>query len=125
VPVPAVVAIWVGVVLGLDTGASLNEQRLLGIGTWLLLLALLRRESRATRVQVAVVVVYASFVEYVFAGWQGVYVYRLHNVPWFVPPGHGLVYLAALCIGRSAWAHRTRWFVPAALTVCGGWALWG
>jgi hypothetical protein len=115
----------VAVVLGLDAGASLTEQRLLGLGTWLLLLVLLRHEPRATRVQVAVVVVFASVVEYVFAGWLGVYVYRLHNVPAFVPPGHGLVYLAALAIGRSAWAHRSTWLLPAALMACGAWAVWG
>ena len=123
---PATVAVWVAVVLGLDTGASLTQQRLLGAGTWLLLLALLRRQSRATQVQVGVVVVFASVVEYVFAGWLGVYVYRLENVPAFVPPGHGLVYLAALCLGRSAWAHRHhRALVAGTLSVCGRWALWG
>lgn len=124
-PVPVVVTVWVAAVLGLDTGASLTEQRLLGLFTWALLLGMLSRESRETRVQVAVVVAYASLVEYVFAGWLGVYVYRLHNVPSFVPPGHGLVYLAALAIGRSAWAQRTQLLLPAALTACGAWALWG
>ena len=124
-PIPAVVALWVAVVLGLDVGSTLTEQRLLGLGTWALLLALLRHESRATRVQVAVVVVYASLVEYVCSGWLGVYVYRLHNVPAFVPPGHGLVYLAALAIGRSAWAHRSAWLLPVTLTACGAWAAWG
>ena len=122
----AVVVTWVAVVLGLDTGASLLEQRGLGAVTWLLLVILLRRESRATRVQVTVVVAYASLVEYVFAGWLGVYVYRLHNVPSFVPPGHGLVYLAALSIGRSAWAARhERVLLGSTLAVCGGWAVWG
>ena len=124
--VPAVVAVWVLAVLGLDTGASLTQQRLLGVGTWLLLLGLLSSESRATRVQVGVVVAFASLVEYVFAGWLGVYVYRLGNVPAFVPPGHGLVYLAALCLGRSAWAHRhAALFLRTSLTLCGLWALWG
>ena len=123
---PAVVAVWVAVVLGLDTGATLTQQRLLGAGTWLLLLGMLARESRATRVQVGVVVAFASVVEYVFAGWLGVYVYRLENVPEFVPPGHGLVYLAALCLSRSRWAHRhARPLVAAALTLCGAWAAWG
>ena len=117
---------WVGLALGLDTGASLGQQRLLGAGTWLLLAACLRGESRATRVQVAVVVAYASLIEYVFAGWLGVYVYRLHNVPAFVPPGHGLVYLAALAIGRSGWAHRhQRGLLGATLTGCAAWAVWG
>jgi len=124
--VPAVVAVWVLTVLGLDTVASLTQQRLLGLGTWLLLLGLLARESRATRVQVAVVVTFASLVEYVFAGWLGVYVYRLGNVPAFVPPGHGLVYLAALCLGRSAFARRySRSVRTGTLVACGAWAVWG
>ncbi len=123
--IAGLVGVWVLLVLGLDTQASLGQQRLLGLGTWLLLIAALRGESRASRVQVGIVVLYATTVEYVFAGWLGVYVYRLHNVPSFVPPGHGLVYLAALAIGRSAWAHRSTWLLPAALTACGAWAVWG
>lgn len=125
-PVPLVVAVWVAVALGLDTHASLAEQRLLGLGTWALLLFILRKESRDTRVQVGVVVVYASLIEYVFAGWLGVYVYRLENVPSFVPPGHGLIYLAALAIGRSAWARlHQRSLLAVTLLLCGAWALWG
>ena len=124
--VPAVVVGWVAVVLGVDTGASLGQQRLLGAGTWVLLLVLLRGESRATRIQVGVVVVYATVIEYVFSHWLGVYVYRLENVPAFVPPGHGLVYLAAFAIGRSAYAHRhSRALVGTVLVVGGLWAVWG
>jgi hypothetical protein len=120
------VGVWVLVVLGLDTGASLLEQRLLGVGTWLCLLWALHGEDRATRVQVGVVVAYATVIEYVFAGWLGVYVYRLENVPAFVPPGHGLIYLAAFAIGRSAWAHRhSRPFLVVTLVAGGCWALWG
>ncbi len=124
--VPALVVVWVAVVLGLDTGASLTQQRLLGVGTWLLLLAVLRGEDRATRVQVGVVVVFASVIEYVFAGWLEVYAYRLDGVPWFVPPGHGLIYLAALCTSRSAWAHRHQvLLVRLTLVAAGAWAVWG
>ena len=123
---PAAVAVWVLAVLWADTTVGLAGQRLLGAGTWVLLLALLRGEDRATRVQVGVVVAYATVVEYVFADWLGVYVYRLENVPAFVPPGHGLVYLAAFAIGRSAWAHaRARPFVAATLVAGGCWTLWG
>ena len=120
------VGTWVVVVLCLDRSASLTEQRLLGAGTWVLLLLALRGEGRATRIQVGIVVLYASVVEYVFAGWLGVYVYRLHNVPSFVPPGHGLVYLAALALGRSAWAHRHGTQVVAVtVACCGAWVVWG
>src|SRR4051794_16838063 len=120
---PAIVLAWIPLVLGLDSAASLGQQRLLGLGTWLLLLALLIREDAKTRAQVAVVVGFASLVEYAFAGWLGVYVYRLHNVPSFVPPGHGLVYLGALAIGRLAVANRHRAaLVRTTLAVAGGYA---
>jgi hypothetical protein len=124
--VPAVVVVWLALALALDTGGSLAVQRLLGLGTWVLLLVLLRGESPATRAQVAVVVVFATAVEYVFSHWLGVYVYRLENVPAFVPPGHGLVYLAAFVIGRSAWAHRhSRLLIGTMLGAGGVWTLWG
>ena len=110
----------------LDRDASLSQQRLLGVGTWLLLLALLIRESNRTRAQVAVVVVFATAIEYCFAGWLGVYNYRLAGVPWFVPPGHGLVYLGALAIGRSTYVEqRRRVLVPVTLAVAGSYAFWG
>jgi len=124
---PALV-VFAWIVLGL-TGESLvgiTGQRILGAVTWLVLLALLWRESPRTRAQVAVVVVFATLVEYCFAGWLGVYVYRLHNVPSFVPPGHGLVYLGALCIGRSALARSFRRPLIGFTVLAGGlWALWG
>lgn len=124
--VPVVVLSWIPVVLLLDRDASLAGQRLLGVGTWLLLLALLLREDRRTRAQVAVVVVFATAVEYCFAGWLGVYVYRLDGVPWFVPPGHGLVYLGALAIGRAPYLlPYRRVLVATALVLAGGYAAWG
>src|SRR3954451_2029270 len=124
--VPGGVLAWITSVLLLDRDAPLLKQRLLGVGTWLVLLALLSRESFRTRAQVAVVVVFATAVEYVFAGWLGVYSYRLDGVPWFVPPGHGLVYLGALAIGRSPYVERhRRVLVPATLVLAGGYAFWG
>jgi len=121
----AVVA-WIPTVLLTDRIVGLPGQRLLGLLTWLLLVALLRGESPRTRAQVAVVVVFATVVEYCFAGWLGVYTYRLHNVPAFVPPGHGLVYLAALSIGSTALARRqVRSLVFVTAGFGGAWALWG
>ena len=38
----------------------------------------------------------------------GVYSYRLHNLPTFVPPAHGLVFMAGLRLERGAQAPRTR-----------------
>ncbi|CAN5683388.1 hypothetical protein BH24ACT13_BH24ACT13_06810 [soil metagenome] len=124
--VAATVLVWVPAVLLVDARAGLGIQWLLGGGTWLLLLALLRQEAPTVRAQVAVVVVFATTVEYTFAGLLEVYVYRLDNVPAYVPPGHGLVYLCALALGRSdafrAWA---RPLVVATVALGGAYAAYG
>ena len=63
----------------LDRGASLGEQRLLGLASWVLLALLLWGQDALTRLSVGVVVVYASLIEYTFSGYLHVYVYRLHG----------------------------------------------
>ena len=124
--VALLVVAWIPAVLLADRGASLPTQRALGVGSALLLLALLTRESALVRVQVAVLVAYAMVVEYTFSVGLGAYEYRLDNVPLFVPPGHGLVYLAALCLGRSALlAAARRWLVPLTAALALGYGLHG
>jgi hypothetical protein len=123
---PIVVLAWIPVTLGLDHGASLLQQQLLGLITWLLLVALLARESVLVRVQTSIVIVFASLIEYTFSPWLEVYTYRFDNVPAFVPPGHGLVYLAALCMGRShLFTRHSRALVTATAVAGGLYALWG
>lgn len=123
---------WVPLVLLADQHATYLEQCGLGALTWLLLCVLLRREDRLTRAQVGVVVAYATVIEIAFSAFLQVYDYRLHEqtfwmrVPQFVPPGHGLVYLAALCVGRDPWVarHGTA-LIRTALAAGGAYALWG
>lgn len=123
---PVVVLAWIPVTLVADASASLAQQRLLGLVTWVLLVGLLWRESPLVRAQTAIVVAFATVVEYTFSPWLEVYTYRLDNVPSFVPPGHGLVYLAALCLGRSAlFRAHARVLVAATVTLGGLYALWG
>lgn len=117
---------WVPLVLGLDQLTTSTTQPLLGAATWILLVALLRGEHTLTRIQVAVVVAFASLVEYTFSAGLHVYVYRLGGVPTFVPPGHGLIYLGALALGRSGWLRaRARVAVTATLLAASLYALWG
>jgi hypothetical protein len=119
-------ALWIPAVLLLDSGATIWEQRALGAATWLLLLLLLRGETRSVRVQVGAVIVAATMLEYTASPLLGLYTYRLENVPSFVPPGHGLVYLAALTIGTAVTG--TRWnrrLVGAALVLSALWAFYG
>jgi hypothetical protein len=124
--IAAAVGLWIPGVLLADRGASLAGQWLLGLGTWVLLVALLRGETPLVRAQTAVVVAFATAVEYTFSPLLHVYVYRLGNVPAFVPPGHGLVYLAALALGRSALLRRNARPAVALTVLAGGlYALWG
>jgi len=120
------VLVWIPAVLLLDSHADLPRQRLLGVGTWLLLGLLLRGESPVVRAQTAIVVVFATLVEYTFSPLLQVYVYRFENVPAFVPPGHGLVYLAAFSLGRSDWfrAH-SRALLTGTVVLGGAYATWG
>jgi hypothetical protein len=126
VTIVAVFAVWLTGVLTLDVGAGLWFQRTLGLVSWLILFALLRGEAREVRFQVAVVVMFATLVEYTAAPLLGFYTYRFHNVPAFVPPGHGGLYLAALALSRSDIAQRySRLLVRLALVAGGTWAVWG
>jgi hypothetical protein len=117
---------WIPVVLGLDRVASMAAQRWLGVGTAALLVLLLVGEPVRIRAQIAVVVGFATVIEYTFSYQLHVYVYRLHDLPWFVPPGHGLVYLGALAIGRSpAVRSQQRWLIPLTVTAGASYAGWG
>ncbi|MGH3443825.1 MAG: hypothetical protein ACRDPB_00485, partial [Nocardioidaceae bacterium] len=120
---------WLSVVLWLDRaggGLGIWAQRGLGVLTWALLVVALRRVTPTVRVQTAVVVAFATLVELVFSPTLGVYTYRFHNVPAYVPPGHGLIYLSALALGGSPFVRRhLRACVGAVLVVGGGWASYG
>jgi len=118
--VVAVAMLWITAVLLVDAGSTRWTQRGLGICTWLVLVWLLRGESPLVRMQTAVVIVFASIVEYTFSPLLEVYTYRFDNVPMYVPPGHGLVYLAALAIGRLEWVQAHLRLCTAAVMLGGG-----
>jgi len=130
VPPYLVVLTWISALLAVDRmiggAASRAGEWALGAATWVILVALARREAPLARVQIAVVVAFATLVEYTFSAGLGVYTYRHHGVPAFVPPGHGLVYLGALDLGRQAWlrAHALRARILTATAVA-AWAVWG
>lgn len=117
---------WITGVLVLDADGSLNAQRVLGLLTWGLLVLVLRREQALVRTQTLVVVAFATAVEYTFSPLLEVYAYRFDNVPAYVPPGHGLVYLAALALGRSTLVRQhLAACVALVLSVGGAYAAWG
>ncbi|HSC91681.1 MAG TPA: hypothetical protein VLB86_08515 [Gaiellaceae bacterium] len=118
------IAAFLGVLLALDQLVSLRGQVLLGLVTALALMVALRAVSPELRAQTLVVVVVATGGELVGSILWGLYTYRLENLPAFVPPAHGLVYLGGVALATLA-AGRERLLVGLALAAVLSWGLAG
>jgi hypothetical protein len=115
---------FIGAVLALDTQVDARQQLVLGLAAWVALAVALRGVPRLLGAQALVVVVVATCAEVVGSIVWGVYTYRLENLPSFVPPCHGLVYLAGASL--AAWAApRRSWLVGFAIVAVLGWGLAG
>jgi hypothetical protein len=112
-------------VLLVDHAGSHPTQRLLGLATWAVLLLALSRVGPVVRAQTLVVVGFATCIEFLCSPTLEVYLYRFHNVPMYVPPGHGLVYLSAYALGHAGWVEgRQRLCAALALSSLGVWTGW-
>jgi len=123
--VPGLAAVgYLGALLAADRAASFHEQLGLGALTWAVLLAALVRAPLERRVLVAGVVCFATVGEVTGSILWGVYRYRLHNLPLFVPPAHGLVYLAGASFALALRGH-VRPLVATAAAAAAGWGALG
>ncbi|ABA56638.1 hypothetical protein [Nitrosococcus oceani] len=112
--------------LYLDADATLTFQNFLGVCAWVFLFALLRGESGLVRAQVLVAVAFATIGEHFASPYMEGYIYRFHNVPAYVPPGHGMVYLTAVALARSELFKQNLKVITATVLTAGGlWSLWG
>ena len=112
--------------LALDHFASADEQLLLGAATWLILIASCASLGREDRTRALLVVVVATCAEVLGSIVLGAYTYRLENLPAFVPPGHGLVFLAGLRISQSGPVRRhRRAFLSAVIGLVAAWGAAG
>ena len=112
--------------LALDRYADLGGQMLLALCTWIFLGIVFVYLTPMERAQTSVVIVVATCAEVIGSVIWGVYAYRLGNLPLFVPPGHGFVYLTGLRISQTGWARRhTRALVWIAMAGVGLWAVLG
>jgi hypothetical protein len=114
--------LFLAALLALDTQLGYHGQLLLGGVTWLVLLAALRPLPALARAQALAVVVFATAGEVTGSLLWGVYRYRLHNLPLFIPPAHGLVYLSGLALAAVV---PTRRLVAAAAVGSLGWGVAG
>jgi hypothetical protein len=118
----AAIAAYLAALLAVDTQVGLPGQLALGVLTWIVLVYACMSVEAARRAQVAGVVVFATVGEVTGSLVWGVYSYRLHNLPLFIPPAHGLVFLAGLSV---AGAVRIRPLVVLAALGAAGWGVAG
>jgi hypothetical protein len=108
--------------LAVDTQLGYHGQLVLGGLTWLVLLLALRPLPALARAQALGVVAFATIGEVTGSLIWGVYRYRLHNLPLFIPPAHGLVYLSGLALASVV---PTRRIVAVAAVGSIGWGVAG
>jgi hypothetical protein len=113
---------YLAALLAVDTQVGLGVQLGLGAVTWVVLVACCVPLRPALRAQVAAVIVFATIGEVTGSLIWGVYHYRLHNLPLFIPPAHGLVYLSGIAV--ALWV-RERPLVWAAACGAVAWAVLG
>jgi hypothetical protein len=111
----AVALVTLALGIPLDASAAAWSQPLVSAWAWVALLWITWRVSTAERRALAACVVLATAGELFLKDVWGLYEYRLHNLPLFIPPGHALVYAAASRLRTRAPA-----WLPA--VVAGGFA---
>lgn len=116
----------VAVCLVTDANATLEKQNALGVCGWVFLTGLLLGENKEVRMQVIIAIIFATIGEHFASPFMGGYTYRFGNVPAYVPPGHGMVYLTAVALGRSGLFLRyAREIATFVVFACGAWSAWG
>jgi hypothetical protein len=124
--IAALTFLCVALSLNLDATGSLAQQNFMGLIAWTFLFGLLIGENKEVRMQVIIAVAFATAGEHFASIYMQGYTYRFGNVPAYVPPGHGMVYLTAVALARSGlflkYSRRIAAFV---VLVCGIWSLWG
>jgi hypothetical protein len=109
--------------LALDTQGQTLQLAIAAL-TWIVLAAACIPLAAEQRLRVAFVIVAATAGEVVGSLLWGVYSYRLENLPAYIPPGHGLVYLGGLGLSVALRRH-TRALVGTAAFVATAWGIAG
>jgi hypothetical protein len=117
-PLPFGFAAFVAAGLLLERDAGGAGALALGLLTWLVLLGACARLDHRERRRVAALVAVASAGEVLGSLILELYAYRHGGIPAFVPPGHGLVYLAGRRLSRM---ERPRLLVALALSFTAAW----
>jgi hypothetical protein len=105
---------------------ALWQQYLLGLLSFTVLYLAALKAPREQRLQVWICVVVATGYEAFGSLVWGIYHYRFHNLPLYVPAGHGIVYLfGLLALQTPLVARHGRRIAYLVLVAAGTWALLG
>jgi hypothetical protein len=118
------IAAYLTALLAVDTQVDFRGQLALGALTWIVLVAAAWPLAAERRAQVAIVICAATMAELTGSILWGVYSYRLDNLPTFVPPAHGLVFMAGLALSEVLRRH-ARVLVIVAASAASVWGLLG
>ena len=122
----AFMAYWPSAVACDALGGGLPVQYIIGGLTWVFLALAVWKAPRPLRLAALAMVLVATGFEYLGSLLWGIYHYRYHNLPLYVPPGHGLFYLAALRLGTLPLLRRHgRAIVTATALFSAVWTLHG
>ena len=95
------VFLLLAVALPLDVRVDLPGQVLIGIVAWTALFYVLASFEFHERLTLWACLVIATCGELFLSLLWGLYTYRLENVPLFIPPGHVMLLMMAIALGRS------------------------
>jgi hypothetical protein len=116
----------VAIGLPLDRASTAAQQATLSVLPWGFLAIALSFQPGAIRVQVISLVILATALECVGSLVWGAYIYRLENLPLYVPAAHGLFYLSALrAASLPVLTRHTRSVVAAVGAGATAWMLYG
>lgn len=106
--------------MGLDAAWGAVGAAWAGAAAWAVLIALLSRSSATVRRQACVAVAVAVCGEMLASLLLHAYTYTRGAIPWYVPPGHGILFLGLCALSRApVW---TRWVVRCVGVGVAAWA---
>jgi hypothetical protein len=113
-------------VLVSSANSLVNFEIIWAVFGWFSLAIMLRGESLLVRLQVLVAIMFATAGEFYASVYMGGYIYHHGGVPAYVPAGHGMVYLSAIALGRSALLQNNARAITVIVVIIGSiWSLWG
>jgi hypothetical protein len=124
--IAAITMVCMFIGFSVDSSGGLLMQKALGTVAWGFVFAFLWGEDNHIRLQVLVAIAFASIGEQFASPYMEAYIYRFHNVPAYIPPGHGMVYLSAVALARAPIMQVFRWHWTGLTLLLGvPWAMYG